>query len=140
MPHAPDVRAPRVMLSCTGCLLLLCLQVEEGEEEPEGASPHASSYVAGDSTADLAAMADGADGSLHPTGGRSQPNGAAQHSPRSPRASRPDYFSSHGPSSSTDHGRHGRTAKLPRHRIRAAVRRAPQYALEGVLGRWAWSG
>ncbi|PRW32594.1 Sodium hydrogen exchanger 7 [Chlorella sorokiniana] len=104
-------------------------QVEEGEEEPEGASPHASSYVAGDSTADLAGLGDGAAGAEQPPGGHGLPNGAAQHPPRSPRASHQDYLS-HGPSSSAEHGRHVRTAKLPRHRVRAAVRRAPQYAFE----------
>ena len=112
--------------------------MEEGEEEPEGTSPHASSYVPGDSTADLVGLsglsAGGAEGPQHqPDGGSMLPNGAAQHAPRSPRGSRPTYFSQ-GPSSSTEHGRHTRSAKLPRHRVRAAVRRAPQYALEGALG------
>ncbi len=117
--------------------------MEEGEEEPEGASPHASSYVPGDSTTDLPGLAaGGAEGSQHqPAESSMLPNGAAQHAPRSPRGSRPNYFSQ-GPGSSTEHGRHTRSAKLPRHRVRAAVRRAPQYALEGALGLMldAWAG
>ena len=108
--------------------------MEEGEEEPEGASPRASSYVAGDSTADLAGLGHAEDGMELQPAGRSMPNGSAQHAPGSPRASaRADHFS-HEHSSSAEHDRHGRSAKLPRHRVRAAVRRAPQYATEGAQG------
>lgn len=108
------------------------MQVEEGAEEGEVASPLASEAtpsLTGGSGADLASMA-----AVVASGG--PPPGAANGA-SFPRLRR---RSSTGPSLSEQllggpcrGGAHtGRAARALRHHIRTAARRAPQYAAEGA--------
>lgn len=99
----------------------MCLQVEEGAEEADLASPRASeatASLAGGSGADLASMAGAGPGAAA--------NGeAGTHLRRR---------SSGGPSAADQllGGKHtARAARALRHHIKTAARRAPQYAAEG---------
>ena len=110
-------------------------QVEEGYEEGDPGSPRASSYTPGASAADLAGLGDSAEAA----GSRALPNGGAPQAPRggsprggSPQGGSPRAAHAQRRSSAAEHGRHSRAVKLPRHRVRAALRRAPHYAAEGA--------